>query len=523
MKLTFLGAAHEVTGSCHYIEACGKSILLDCGMEQGRDTYENQNIPVSEKNIDYIFLSHAHIDHSGLIPSLYKNGFRGEIYCTEETFKLCGIMLKDSAQIQDFETKWKNRKAVRAGESKAEPIYTTEDVQGALKLFRTCSYNKKAKVCEGVEIRFRDAGHMLGSAEIEIWISEYGVSKKIVFSGDIGNKGRPIINDPEYIKEADYIIMESTYGDRLHEKNRCGTDFLAGVIQKTFDRGGNLIIPAFAVGRTQELLYYIREIKDKSAVKGHEGFRVYIDSPLAAEAIKVFNESVYSCFDKEAAKLAEEGVDPISFPGLKLAVTAEESRAINNIEGSKIIISASGMCEGGRIRHHLKHNLWRTECTVLLTGYQAAGSLGRILADGAEKVELFNEKIKVNAEIVSFAGISGHADRNGLISWAKFFGNKVERVFVVHGSDMACEEFSSALKEELGLDVYCPYSGAEFDLKENKVIKDGLKVLAANKNCKDKELEIAVNRLIETAKCSENGLVMNMDKLKEYMGSFQNR
>ena len=481
MKLMFLGADHEVTGSCHYIEACGKSILLDCGMEQGRDTYENQEIPVAAGRIDYVFLSHAHIDHSGLLPLLHKNGFQGQIYATEATTDLCRIMLLDSAHIQEFEAQWRNRKNKRAGKAPFEPLYTTEDAMAVMEHFVPCDYMKEIEVCEGVKIRFTDVGHLLGSSSIEIWLTENGVSKKIVFSGDIGNINQPIIHDPRYTTEADFVIMESTYGDRYHTVPPDYVAELAGQIQQTFDRGGNLVIPSFAVGRTQEMLYFIREIKERRLVHGHDGFKVYVDSPLAIEATRVFVENHLSCYDTAAMALVKQGINPLQFDGLELAVTPDDSMAINFDKSPKVIISASGMCEAGRIRHHLKHNLWRPECTILFVGYQAIGTLGRNIIEGEKEVRLFGETITVNAHIEELAGVSGHADKKGLLNWVNHFEKKPERVFVVHGEDLVCEDFTKCLKEEYGYNAFAPYSGACFDLAANQMISEGVKIPVAPK------------------------------------------
>ena len=476
MKLMFLGAAHEVTGSCHYIEACGKSILLDCGMEQGRDTYENQEIPVSASDIDYLFLSHAHIDHSGLIPLLYKNGFRGQVYATEATTDLCRIMLLDSAHIQEFEAQWRNRKNKRAGKEPFDPLYTTEDAMAVMEHFVPCDYMQKVSVCEGIEIRFTDVGHLLGSSSIEIWLTEDGVTKKIVYSGDIGNINQPIIHDPRYTLEADYVIMENTYGDRHHNAPPDYVAELARHIQETFDRGGNLVIPSFAVGRTQEMLYFIREIKERKLVTGHDGFKVYVDSPLAIEATKVFVANYMDCYDTAAMELVKQGINPLEFNGLTVAVTADDSMAINFDKNPKIIISASGMCEAGRIRHHLKHNLWRPESTILFVGYQSIGTLGRNIIDGEKEVRLFGETITVNAHIEQLAGVSGHADKKGLLEWVNHFEQKPARVFVVHGEDMVCDTFAKCLHEEYGQEAFAPYSGACFDLIANQMISEGVKI-----------------------------------------------
>lgn len=528
MKLMFLGADHEVTGSCHYIEACGKSILLDCGMEQGRDTYENQEIPVAAGRIDYVFLSHAHIDHSGLLPLLHKSGFQGQIYATEATTDLCRIMLLDSAHIQEFEAQWRNRKNKRAGKAPFEPLYTTEDAMAVMEHFVPCDYMKEIEVCEGVKIRFTDVGHLLGSSSIEIWLTENGVSKKIVFSGDIGNINQPIIHDPRYTTEADFVIMESTYGDRYHTAPPDYVAELARQIQQTFDRGGNLVIPSFAVGRTQEMLYFIREIKERRLVHGHDGFKVYVDSPLAIEATRVFAENYLDCYDTDAMALVQKGINPLTFQGLEVAVTPDDSMAINFDKSPKVIISASGMCEAGRIRHHLKHNLWRPECTILFVGYQAIGTLGRNIIEGEKEVRLFGETITVNAHIEELAGVSGHADKKGLLNWVNHFEKKPERVFVVHGEDLVCEDFTKCLKEEYGYNAFAPYSGACFDLAANQMISEGVKIPVAPKELPRghaaseggkramylaNQLDLANKRLQQIINLNKGGTNRDMEKL----------
>ena len=466
MKLTFLGATHEVTGSCYYLEACGKKILVDYGMEQGQDLYENAPMPVSASEIDMVLLTHAHIDHSGLLPLLCKEGFQGQIFSTGGTASLCRIMLLDSAHIQEFEAEWKNRKAERAGRQQVEPLYSRIDAENAIKCFVSVEYEQEKIIAEGITIRFVDAGHLLGSSSIEVTITEDGVTKKIIFSGDIGNTNQPLISDPVYLKGADYVVMESTYGDRTHERPE-HADYaaaLADVIQRTFDRGGNVVIPSFAVGRTQEMLYFIRQIKQEGLVYGHDGFQVWVDSPLAIEATNIFRERMNDDFDKEAMELLRQGINPIGFDGLKVAVTSEESKAINDDKQSKIIISASGMCDAGRIKHHLKHNLWREESTVLFVGYQAVGTPGRAIVDGADSVKLFGEEIEVRAEICQLPGVSGHADDVGLMAWIKAMEERPKMVFVTHGEDKVTEFFRDRLINELGLNAYAPFSGTRFDL-----------------------------------------------------------
>ena len=464
MKLTFIGADHEVTGSCHFLEACGKHILVDCGMEQGPNVYENHEIPVPAAQIDYVLLTHAHIDHAGLLPLLYAHGFRGKIYTTAATKDLAGIMLRDSAHIQMFEAEWRNRKARRSGREPYVPLYTMEDAEGVMPLFCGVAYGEKFPLCDGIEVRFTDAGHLLGSASVEVWLQEGDVQRKIVFSGDIGNLNQPLIKDPQYIDQADYVVMESTYGNRRQGEPPDYVGELARIIQETFDKGGNLVIPSFAVGRTQELLYFLRIIKQEGRVRGHDGFEVYVDSPLAVEATHIFSRNVADCFDEEAMDLVSRGINPTDFAGLRLCITSDQSREINFDPRPKVILSASGMCEAGRIRHHLKHNLWRPECTVLFVGYQAYGTLGRAIQEGAEEVKLFGEPVEVRARILTLSGMSGHADQAGLIRWVTAFSEKPRRVFVVHGEDAVCDSFSALLREEYGLSATAPYSGTVYDL-----------------------------------------------------------
>lgn len=464
MKLYFIGADHEVTGSAHFLSACGKNILVDYGMEQGINVFENAELPVAPSEIDYLLVTHAHVDHTGMIPALYKNGFKGEIYATTATCDLCDIMLRDSAHIQEFEAEWKNRKNKRAGKEKFEPAYTIEDVEGVLKHFNKVSYNEELMLCEGISVSYTDVGHLLGSASIKITITEGDTTKVIVFSGDIGNINQPIIKDPEYSTDADYVVMESTYGDRLHGDRIDYVAELSDILNDTFSRGGNVVIPSFAVGRTQEILYFMRKIKEDRLVYGYDDFEVFVDSPLAIEATNIFNENYADCFDEEAMELIRAGINPISFEGLKTSVTSTDSIAINFDKKPKVIISASGMCEAGRIRHHLKHNLWRKECTVLFVGYQAVGTLGRILIDGVKKVKLFGEEIEVNADIKVLAGVSGHADKNGLISWVSAFNPKPDAVFIVHGEDRVIESFRKTLIEEYKHNAFAPYSGSIYDL-----------------------------------------------------------
>lgn len=468
MKITFLGAAHEVTGSCTLLETCGHKFLVDCGMEQGRDIFENQTLPISPGEIDLVLLTHAHIDHSGNLPLLSRGGFKGSVYATQATCSLCDIMLRDSAHIQEFEATWRNRKARRAGGEYYAPLYEMADAEAIIRRLRPCRYGEMIQVLENVQVRFTDVGHLLGSACIEIWVTENGQTKKMLFSGDVGNKNRPIVNDPLPVEGADMLVVESTYGNRLHEEHPDNVALLAQTLESTFLRGGNVVIPCFAVGRTQEILYFLRQIKEERLLPKFPHFKVYVDSPLAEEATKIFIQTPIDSVDSEAAKLIRSGINPFWFDGLECAVTSEESKAINDDPSPKVIISASGMCEAGRIRHHLKHNLWRGECTVLFVGYQAEGTLGRLIYEGADKVKLFGEEIEVNSQIAYLPGISGHADRNGLTQWVQALSPKPGRVFVNHGEDTACSAFAQTLCE-LGYTASAPYSGTVYNLFDDRI------------------------------------------------------
>lgn len=526
MKLTFIGADHEVTGSCHYLEVCGKHILVDYGMEQGVNVYENAPLPVQESLIDYVLLTHAHVDHSGMLPLLYARGFRGQVFMTDASADLCSIMLRDCAHIQMQEAEWKNRKAKRhSGVEATEPVYTMEDADGIIRRIVPCHYDTVIELCEGVKIRFTDIGHLLGSASIEVWMEEGGVQKKIVFSGDIGNKNQPLIKDPARTEEADYVVMESTYGDRLHSEER--PDYvkeLAQILNDTFAKGGNVVIPSFAVGRTQEMLYFLRKIKADRLVKDYPDFPVYVDSPLAVEATGIFHKNIYNCFDEEAMELVKKGINPIQFPGLNLAITSEESKMINFDDKPKVILSASGMCEAGRIRHHLKHNLWRPECTVLFVGYQAVGTLGRAIVDGAQEVKLFGETISIRARIEKLAGMSGHADKNGLLEWIQGFTRKPQRVFVVHGEDSVCESFKLCLEKEYGFLAYAPYSGTRFDLATNAVEYEAAPVRLKKKAAKAvsdvfARLMAAGQRLLSVIQRNEGGANKDLAKFADQINS----
>lgn len=499
MKLKFLGAAHEVTGSCTLLQAAGKQILIDCGMEQGGDIYENCSMPISPAEVDVVLLTHAHIDHSGKLPMLAAQGFRGEIYTTGATAKLCGIMLQDSAHIQEQEALWRNRKAQRSGGEAYVPLYTVQDALQTMSLFVPCSYHQEYKIAEGVTIRFFDAGHLMGSASIEITVEEEGERQVLLFSGDLGNVDRPLIRDPEKPSYADTVIIESTYGNRLHGERKDYIGQLTRILQDTFDRGGNVVIPSFAVGRTQEFLYLIREIKEKGLIRGHEGFPVYVDSPLAVEATKIYFGDLTEYYDAEMLELIGRGVNVLDFKGLRVSVTSQESMAINEDKTPKVILSASGMCEAGRIRHHLKHNLWRADSTVLFVGYQAEGTMGRHLQDGATEVKLFGETIQVKAAIATMDGISGHADQKIMLDWLAALQNS-PRVFVNHGNDTVCDEFAEIIRQRLGFEATAPYNGAVYDVRTGILLEEGNRVKLEKRSVKKVRNDSIFDRLLNAGK-----------------------
>lgn len=499
MKLHFLGAAHEVTGSCTLLEAAGQKILIDCGMEQGGDIYENSDLPVLPAEIDFVLLTHAHIDHSGKLPMLDAQGFRGAIYATGATAKLCGIMLQDSAHIQEQEAEWRNRKAKRSGEAAYVPLYTVADAVHTMSLFVPCNYHQVIEPAEGIQVRFLDAGHLMGSASIEVTVTENGETKVLLFSGDLGNVNRPLIRDPEKPEYADAVVIESTYGTRLHGERKDYIAQLTEVLQDTFDRGGNVVIPSFAVGRTQEFLYLLREIKEKNLVKGHANFPVVVDSPLAVEATKIYFSDLMDYYDAEMLALIERGINVLEFPGLQISVTSQESMAINEDKRPKVILSASGMCEAGRIRHHLKHNLWRADSTVLFVGYQAEGTLGRQLQDGKAVVKLFGEPIQVNARIATMDGISGHADQQILLDWLASLQNKPQ-VFVNHGNDTVCDEFAATITARLGLPAQAPYNGSVYDPATGQCLVEGNRERLIKIDAKARRSQSVFDRLLAAIK-----------------------
>ncbi|NCO84443.1 MAG: MBL fold metallo-hydrolase [Nitrospirae bacterium] len=460
MKIQFLGGARTVTGSCFYIRTSEIKALVDCGMFQGEDSYDINRAPFlfNPSEIDYLFLTHAHIDHSGLIPRLVKDGFRGKIVTTSATADLSELMLYDSAHIQKTDSEWHTKRAVRAGKEPVFPLYTVDDVKASIPFFKKVSYGKIEHTGKGIKFRFLDAGHILGSGTLEVWFQDGRQEKKIVFSGDIGKKGNPILKDPSLAAEAEYVVMESTYGNRLHKGMPETIDELAEVIKGTFKKGGNVIIPAFAIGRTQDILYVLNRLVREGRLYN---INIYIDSPLAEKATKTYLAHP-ECFDEEAQRILTAGSVADSIR-LRFTNSVDESIALNKIKSHAIIIAGSGMCEGGRIRHHLKHNLWRHECSIIFSGFQARGTLGRKIVDGAKTVRIFGEDIAVKAGIYTLGGFSAHADRKELLEWLSSFKDSPQ-VFVVHGEEETSLQFSELIKERYGFVAHVPNKGEEYEL-----------------------------------------------------------
>ena len=489
MKITFLGATKMVTGSNFLVEAAGKKFLVDCGMYQGRAELELENHRPFEFNpteIDFMLLTHAHIDHSGRIPKLYNDGFKNPIYAHKATCDLCGIMLPDSGHIQEMEAEWKNKKRIRKGERTYPPLYTAEDAINCLELFIPVKYDEIIEVDKNIFVRFNDAGHMLGSSIIEIWVKEDGKETKAVFTGDLGNNDIPLLASPTMIENCDYLVMESTYGSRFHEKNEQKAEMFLDIVSETIDNGGTVVIPSFAVGRTQEILYELNKIKEN---KDDEEFRrkyktlmkvpVYVDSPLAISATEIFRQNT-DLFEDEIIEAMEQGDNPLEFPGLKFTQTADESKALNESQEPAIIISASGMCEVGRIKHHLKHNIWNPNSTILFVGYQSQGTLGHAIVNGAKKVTIFGEEMAVNARIEYIEGYSGHADQKWLMNFIYSFITKPKHIFLVHGEEDSQETLRNRILEETGIGVSIPEFGETYELSDELRIVNKIKVKKEN-------------------------------------------
>ena len=484
MKITFLGATQMVTGSNFLVETAGKKFLVDCGMFQGREELEEENynpFDYDPKEIDFMLLTHAHIDHSGRIPKLYNEGFSGPIYAQKATCDLCSIMLPDSGHIQEMEAEWKNKKRLRKGQETKPPLYTAEDAIKSQELFVPVKYDEIIQVDENIYVRFNDAGHMLGSSIIEVWTKEDGKETKTVFSGDIGNNDIPLLSSPTMIESCDYLVMESTYGSRLHMKNDEKAEIFLDVVSETIDNGGTVVIPSFAVGRTQEILYELEKIKEK---KHDEEFNrkyktlmkvpVYVDSPLAISATEIFKKNT-DLFEDEIKEKIEAGNNPLEFPGLKFTRTADESKALNESQEPSIIISASGMCDVGRIKHHLKHNIWNPKSTILFVGYQAPGTLGHSIVNGAKKVTIFGEEMAVNARIEYIEGYSGHADQEWLMNFVYSFISKPKHIFLVHGEDDSQTVLKNKILEGTGIGVSIPEYGETYEISDELKIVNKLK------------------------------------------------
>ena len=486
MNITFLGATETVTGSNFLVEAAGKKFIVDCGMYQGRTAEELQNTEdflYDPKELDFMILTHAHIDHSGRIPKLYNDGFRGKIYTHRATKDLCSIMLPDSGHIQESEIAWRNKKRIRAGEEPLPPLYTVEDAEKSMEVFEGFDYDEIIDVTEDIQIRFNDAGHMLGSSIVEVWVTEDGKTQKIVFSGDLGNNDIPLLDSPTMIDTADFLVMESTYGNRLHLRNDDKAELFLDIVSETLDQGGRVIIPSFAVGRTQEILYEIDKLKEEHV--NDEVFQkkyktlmqvpVYVDSPLAISATEIFKKNT-NLFHEEIKYKLEHGDHPLEFPGLKFTPTADESKALNTNYEPAIIISASGMCDIGRIKHHLKHNLWNPNNTILFVGYQAPGTLGRTIVDGAKKVKILGEEVSVNARIEYIEGYSGHADQEWLLNFVYSFIKKPKHIFLVHGEPEGQLVLKQKIIDTAGIPVTIPKFGEKYNIDEVAELKETLAV-----------------------------------------------
>lgn len=463
MKITFFGAAKSVTGSCYMIETNNKKFLIDCGLFQGTLTEQILNyepFPFNVKEIDFVILTHAHIDHSGRIPKLYKDGYRNIVYATKATCDLLTIMLPDSGHIQEKEIEWVNRKRMRAGKAPEPPIYTVEDAIKSCKLLKPIKYDQEYIIDENIKFILKDAGHMLGSSIVELYLKEEDKIEKIVFSGDIGNDENPIIKKPSTIDSADYLIMESTYGDRLHASLEEESNKFITTIVNTIKANGNVVIPSFAVGRTQEILFELNKYieskdVDNEIVKILKNVPVIVDSPLATNATEIFKENT-DCYNQDALNYLLKGDNPISFENLRFTSSAKESKALNEDLTPKIIISASGMCEAGRIKHHLKHNLWRKESAILFVGYQAEGTLGRKIISGNKTVKIFGEEIGINANVIHLNSFSAHADQKGLIDFITAFDTKPKKIFLVHGEEIPQNTLATIIKANFDIDVILP-------------------------------------------------------------------
>ena len=536
MKITFLGATRTVTGSNFLVEAVGKKFLVDCGMWQGKKEMEEENFnefDFDPKQIDFMLLTHAHIDHSGRIPKLYNEGFRNKIYAHKATCDLCSLMLPDCGHIQEMESEWKNRKRKRRGEPERPPLYTAEEAARCLEIFEAVNYDEIIEIDENIHVRFNDAGHMLGSSIIELWVKEDGKEVKTVFTGDLGNNDIPLLDSPTMIEDADYLVMESTYGSRLHVRNDEKAKIFLDVVSETLDKQGTVVIPSFAVGRTQEILYELNKIKENTDDEDFERkyktlmkAPVYVDSPLAISATEVFRENM-DLFEEDVQKEIMSGDNPLEFPGLKFTMTTDESKALNEDPTPSIIISASGMCEVGRIKHHLKHNLWNPNSTILFVGYQAPGTLGYSIVNGAKTVKIFGEEIAVNARIEYIEGYSGHADQEWLMNFIYSFITKPKHIFLVHGEEESQDVLEKKIIDETGISVTTPEYGETYELNDqitmtNKIerkIPVTLKteVISRLEKVKEelKDMDIAVKEDMQNPDLRDEDVFRINEKIKE--------
>ena len=542
MKVKFCGASTEVTGSCHLISTANHKVLLDCGQFQGgkeMDRKNSEQFPFDPAEIDCVILSHAHIDHCGRLPLLVKRGFKGPIYCTDATSDLLTVMLKDSAYIHEKDAEWQTKKNLRTGKPPVEPLYTIADSEAALSLVKPILYDQLISVNDDMKLVFNDAGHILGSAIIELWITEDEKTSKLVFSGDLGVENRPILRDPVKIKKADFLIMETTYGNRLHPENSTSIDELIAITLKTLKRGGNVIIPSFAVGRTQELIYQFNMFYEHHPEYNDTLGKVfvYIDSPMATTATEVFRKNA-QVFDEETKAYILSGDHPLDFPNLKFTRNTADSQMLNTDKTAKIIISASGMCEAGRIRHHLKHNLWDSRNSIVFVGYQAEGTLGRLLVQGAKEVKLFGEPVMVGAEIYNLEGFSGHADQNGLLAWLGGFQKEPKHIFLVHGEMQSKYDFAAKVKEVFGYEPIVVDGNNEYELESGEILSKE-EVLREAMNDEDKEklkeklsslkdelgtligtAEDVIDKDISAAKLAEiNNIVQELEKASLNLGA----
>ncbi len=522
MKITFLGATRTVTGSNFLVQTDnGEKFIVDCGMYQGKGVLEEKNYDeflFDVHDIDFMLLTHAHIDHSGRIPKLYKEGFRSPIYAQKATCDLCSIMLPDSGHIQEMELEWKNKKRLRKGLEPYDPMYTAEEAVESLEIFRPVSYDEIVDVTDNIKVRFNDAGHMLGSSIIEVWVNENGKETKAVFTGDLGNNDIPLLASPTMIESADYLVMESTYGNRLHMRNDDKANLFLNIVYETLEKNGTVVIPTFAVGRTQEILYELNKIKENTDDEEFEmkyeklmHAPVYVDSPLAVSATEIFRENT-DLFDDDVKEAMERGDNPLEFPGLKFTRTADESKELNAMNDPAIILSASGMCEVGRIKHHLKHNIWNPNSTILFVGYQAPGTLGRKIVDGEKKVKIFGEEMSVNARIEYIEGYSGHADQEWLLNFVYSFYNKPKHIFLVHGEEEGQEVLKEKIEENTNIPVIIPSFGETYTLDENLLMEKTYELPK-----KYRPLRLEVVERINTLKEEVNDMaeIIRTEKLSE--------